>query len=433
MRPIIFSALLISFVPVVLARDNQEARTTNIAKFKSFSDDQLKQTLDRLLDLRGFRDDPSYEPCLNEIVRRGGRTWDAFLSAKLEVLNKKQIKEGEDADDRVSGDHYNLELLTALRRVQKKSDPLAIELDLRGPLEATTLSLPSLKVKIKNVDGDRITAGFTNGGDYRSGRLARWRIVARDRSGKELPMRKWPPPKGEDILILALGGQCQEDILPFGKSWETVLNVDNYIRITQPGTYSLEVLYHDTKTIADESDTSGLVFFRSKPITMVVRPLVIELTARERKRATEWVSALNANQRLKIVFGTYGKSAHKFISPDTPEGRLLSMGVKAAPVLIAALKGKSLSDNKRAWLLSLLFSMTGENDPRDFGAVGAYDYQNVGWSIGGGFSGEGQSGGMEMSQDGSSSDGRIDRSGQDKLIEEWERWLKRVEVREARP
>ncbi|MGO9114239.1 MAG: hypothetical protein ACLP9L_33915 [Thermoguttaceae bacterium] len=435
MKPTMFIVPLILFASGVCAQEdkhNQECRSTIIAKFKSLPDDKLKQSFERLLSVPEFRDDPSYEPCLNEIVRRGGKTWEAFLSAKLETVNKKQIKLGEDLDDTVPGSQYNLELLTALRRVQRKPNPLAIELDARGPLEATSLSLPRLKVKIKNVDCDKTTAGFRDSGDYRSGRQARWRIVARDRNGRELPTRKWPPPQGGNVIREEIGGQYVEGVLEFGKSWGTVLDAANFIKIPKPGTYSLEVLYHDTKTIAEESDVDGLIFFRSKPIVLVVRPLVIELTTQERKQAAELVSALNGAQRLKIVFGAYARSAQKFIPPNTPEGRLLNMGVTATPALIESLKDESLSDNKRAWIFSLLFSITGENDPRDFSAVGAYEYLNTGWSIWGGFSGEGQSGGMAMPQEGFSSDREIDRTAQDKLIGEWKRWLKRVDVREIR-
>ena len=70
------------------------------------------------------------------------------------------------------------------------------------------------------------------------------------------------------------------------------------------------------------------------------------------------------NRPLKIAIGPYGKWANEFIPPDTPEGKLLSMGIKAIPVLIDSLADKSLSDSQRAWILVLLFSATGQNDPR---------------------------------------------------------------------
>ena len=114
-----------------------------------------------------------------KIVRRGGRTWEAFLKTKLEALNKSQRTYGEKQVPNLPGTGrlYNLELVTALRRVQKKPDPLVVLLDVQGPLEANPLLLPRLKVSIKNVDCEKAGVGFTNGGDYRSGRQDRWRVV----------------------------------------------------------------------------------------------------------------------------------------------------------------------------------------------------------------------------------------------------------------
>jgi hypothetical protein len=391
MRRIAVVAMVMLLAPKVFAQDDEVPRASVVAKVKSFSDEQLRQSLEKLLDSLDFRKDPSYEPCLNEVVRRGGEAWEAFLSAKLEMLNKKQLKRSEDDED--TGRLYNLELLTALRRVQKKPDPLEVLLDAKGPLEGTPLSLPRLKVTLKNVDCEKATVGFRNSGDYRTGRQARWRIVARNGKGAELPVNERPFPQHGGLIVREIGGTYQEGVLEYGESWETVLDVGRFVKIRQPGTYSLEVLYHNTKAIVDESDINGLVFYRSKPTALVVRSLVIEVTAQERKQAAQWISALDASQRLKVVAGTYGKWAHEFVPPGTPEGKLLSMGIKAVPALVESLKDKSLSDKKRAWILTLLYSATGENDPCDTGAPGEYDYLDTGWGVGGGFSEERQSGG----------------------------------------
>jgi hypothetical protein len=208
-----------------------------------------------------------------------------------------------------------------------------------------------------------------------------------------------------------------------------VLDIGSFVEIRQPGTYSLEVLYHNTKAIADESDISGLIVSRAKPITLIMRPLVIELTAQERKQAAQWIAALNANQRVKVVAGTYGESAHKFVPPTTPEGRLLGMGVKAVPALVESLGDKSLSDKKRAWILAILFSVTGENDPRDSGVLGEYDIRETGWQVWGSKSGEGASGGLAPPSEVSWSGAKIDREAQDRLVGVWEQWLKKVQVR----
>jgi hypothetical protein len=407
MKSVLAIAVLILFASYAGA---QEEKTSDeaVAKLKTFSDQQLKQCLERPVNTGDFRDDSLYEPCLNEIVRRGGKTWETILSAKVE---------------KERGSYDNLELLTALRRVQKKPDPILVIVDVKGPLVATPLSLPKLKAKITNRDSEKSSVGYRNGGDYRSGRQGRWRIVVRDDKGTELPVR--------GPLSWIRGGVYREDFLKFGESWETVLDVGSFVRIPQPGTYSLEVLYHNKKAIADESEIGGLIVSRAKPISLIVRPLVIELSLDERKQAARWIAALNANQRLKVVAGTYGEWAHKLVSPNSPEGKILGMGIKAVPTLVDSLADKSLSDKKRAWILALLFSATGENDPRDFSALGEYDYQEAGWQISGNKSGEMASGGLGISGIGSFSGGKIDHEAQDRLIGVWESWLKKVDVRQA--
>jgi hypothetical protein len=416
MRYFLALAVIASLAPCVLARDDEQTRTETVAKVKSFTDDQLRQSLDKLLSDSHFRYDPLYEPCLAEIVRHGGKMWEAFLNAKLKTLNNKQFKLTEDGKFTQSGSLYNFELLTALRRIQKRPDPLAVVLNVKGPLEATPLSLPTLKVALRNVDSEKLPLGFTEGGEYRSGRQARWRIVVRDAKGAELPERC--------RVSFIGGGMFQETILNYGESWETILDLRNFVKIDRPGTYSLEVVYHNTKAIADEPEIIGLLVARSKPIVLVVHPLVIELTAEERKQITEWISELNAKKRLKIVAGTYGKWAHEFVSPATPEGRILGAGVKAIPVLIDSLGDKSLSNRKRGWIFALLFSATGENDPRNADVVAGYDEQEAGWQLWGGRPGEGPSGGLGSSSEGHVFGGGIDRRSQDKLIQAWGDWFK---------
>jgi hypothetical protein len=426
MKRVLVAGMMLLSASCGLACEDEQARIEAVAKVKLFTDAQLQQTLEKLLGGSHFRDDPLYEPCLGEIVRRGGKTWEAFLAAKLETLNKKQFKLSKDDDYPEPGSYHNLELLTALRRVQKKSDPLAVALSAKGPLEASLLSLPRLDVAMKNVDCDKAAVGFREGGDYRSGRQARWRIVVRDNKGVELPEKKLSG-------VIIEGGIYRDENLKHGKTWETTLDVRSFVKIDLPGTYSLQVLYHNTKELADASDISGLIVARSKPIALIVRPLVIAVTAEERKEIARWISALDGSKPLKVVAGTYGKWAHEFVPPTTAEGRILGAGLKAVPVLIEALANRSLSDNKRAWILSLLFSATGENDPRDFsGAVGAYRYREAGWQIWGGPPGGPQSGGIGCSDEGSSSGGEISREAQDKLIETWGDWLRTVEVRQRR-
>ena len=89
---------------------------------------------------------------------------------------------------------------------------------------------------------------------------------------------------------------------------------------------------------------------------------IIQLKPGERKQAEALIAALDARQKLKVVRGSYDKSVHEFLSPKSPPGRLLTMGWQAAPVLLETLADRKTSLRKRAWVLSLLSTISGEEE-----------------------------------------------------------------------
>ena len=78
-----------------------------------------------------------------------------------------------------------------------------------------------------------------------------------------------------------------------------------------------------------------------------------------------------------------------FLDPDSPAGRLQRMYNLALPDLIDGAPDPSLKPGQRAWVLGLLFAITGHNDPRgvpdDLSAgrelLGSYEYTG-GWGMG---------------------------------------------------
>jgi len=195
----------------VPSRHSPENKTKIISHLKTASDDELKTVLNDILKLASFRSRAGYEPCLSEIIRRGGPQWELFLKEKFDILmknkinphqeaspfgEKNQLDEDEDLDEDLEpGSNFNLELLTALRRIKKQPDPLKVIID--GPQELTAasspLALPRLGVRIENVDVDQTDVGFTFGGNYRSGLQRRWRIVVQDEKGNLIPARRQKP------------------------------------------------------------------------------------------------------------------------------------------------------------------------------------------------------------------------------------------------
>ena len=91
--------------------------------------------------------------------------------------------------------------------------------------------------------------------------------------------------------------------------------------------------------------------------------------------------ALEVAKPVKVVDGTYGKWAHDFIRPESPQGKLLKHGLKSAPPLIGALRDETMSAEKRAWILSLLYSVTGLNDPRQGSALASYECAEGPWQV----------------------------------------------------
>ena len=314
-----------------------------------------------------------YESILCEIIRRGGIAAEKVLSTRLFEQDDKRravrevIKSLEAGSDEANKQERlldelsnNLELVTALCRVRKQRDPLAVIVDRPGRLKAGTRKPPVLKVFLKNVDAERREIGFQRGGDYRSGRHARWRIHVWDSKGNLLPELPSPSFIG--------GGMTEDAALAFGKEWEAHLPLASYVTMQTPGKYKVQVLYHDSVTIANfdnPKDLEGLIVFRSEPFEVNVEhgpKISIRLKASSMEKATSLSASLDENDPLRIVIGKYDAKSHDFISPESPQGQLLTMKWQAVPALLKALEDEKLSFRKRAWILSLLFSITLEGD-----------------------------------------------------------------------
>ena len=126
----------------------------------------------------------------------------------------------------------NLHLLTALRRVQKKPDPLRILVAGKLKRGYSLQEKPRFTLLLTNLDEEKQpVTGFTVGGDYRTGRLARWRFEVRDEKGRLLPII------GPGLLMG--GGLGHWETLEYGESWKAELPLESYVHISAPGKYTL--------------------------------------------------------------------------------------------------------------------------------------------------------------------------------------------------
>ena len=374
-------------------------------------------------------DDDYLEIALSEAVRRGGKYWTTFLPQLAKTLNSAKFQrwwiEGEEPYEE-SAEQRNQAIMFALRRVEGRPDPLKVFIGADGPLVAHPLKWPRLKVTIRNIDGERQNIGFKFGGDTRGGRQDRWRVHVFDDEGRVLPVR----PRFNMIG----GGLYNEGVLASGDEWTTTLEVHSFLEPLPVGNYRQQVLYHNWEQIADITDAralAGLIVATSDSIPLTVEPQTLRVTAIEHQQVRNWIAELDAKPPVKIVAGTYGPWAHDFVSPKSPEGRILQLGPKSLPAILEILKEPGTDAVRKAWLFGLLFAITREHDPRDrFGSSVLPNNRSLdgGWEIWGGPNEENLSGTISFPSFGSSGSGKIDPKAQQELTNTWVKWMKSVKV-----
>jgi hypothetical protein len=343
------------------------------------------------------------DDCLREALRRGGKEWEDFLAGEA----------------RAGGESPQLVLLTALRRLKGRPDPVDVavegerEIVLAWPVEHT------LRVALRLAGGEPGPVAFLEGGDYRSGRQERFRIEARDSSGNAIAPRERPSGRGGGLSVYG-------ELTP-GRAWKTGLDLASHVHLSAPGAYRVRIQYHDRSWISDVADVSRCILCESPEITIRVEPRTVPLSAAERTEIAGWIEALDAAEPLKVLEGPYTEQSHDFIPPGSPAGKVLAAGWKSVPGLVEAAGKEDLDPRKRAWLLSLLFTVTGLHDPRDLDALGPHQYRNRGWAVAAGFD-EPELRGFGGFGEGSAIGGSIDLAGQRRLAERWRETLELVRV-----
>lgn len=351
--------------------------------------------------------------CLAEMTRRGGPTFERLLARKL-------AEAARPAADRWQPS--TVELLTALRRVQGKPEPLPVEVGGSGAEEAIFPNLPVIRAAIVNRDHLQTPVTFQDGGDYRSGRPARWRFDVRDAAGRAMAVKL--------LRSTAGGGITRTGVLKAGESWDIALAMRSFIDLP-PGDYTVAVQYHDELTISTHRDPANVVVCRSRPFKLHVQPRVIDVTTADRAAAAAAVAALGDAKRVKILTGSYGPADHDFIPPDSAAGRLLALGWPAVPTLLDALADDKLTLQRRAWVFAVLFGITNWNDPRDVhGLFAGYDSRGGGWFVGGGKNGDVTAMGFGDGSRESMGGGSFDAAAQQAFAKKWRADRDFVVVRE---
>jgi tetratricopeptide (TPR) repeat protein len=348
-------------------------------RFACLSDDELcryfrlavRERPDMLWPVGGA--EMAFEAYLIEMARRGGDTIERCLQTTIRwqrVGHQVQLLYGElrsfalslplrIADQLPYPDTSlpNLEILTARRRAQRKPDPVQVLVPGPAERECVFPEVPVFCPLLKNLDPD----GHAVGDTVLGGNLPQpWCIHVHDARGYRLPVE----PGGEGNAGGFFTGSVSRQILLPDEWRDAKLRLRKFVRIDEPGEYTVHILYHDSSILAgadallDLGSLAGVITCRSRPIKLKVKPRVIELSKEEQETVRKWLAKLDDTERVKVVHGPYGKWAHGFVDPQSPHGHLLALGWKAVPALLDELADKRLTTQRRAWILAVLFSIT---------------------------------------------------------------------------
>ncbi|HVS11596.1 MAG TPA: hypothetical protein VMS76_17130 [Planctomycetota bacterium] len=297
----------------------------------------------------------SLEACLGVMARRGGERWITFL---LEALEASRRVPEEEAPWEAPED---LEILAVLRRAQGRPDPLALRLLDGRAFECAFPQSIVVRVRIENADEEAFRA--TRGGSYRSGRFARVRVEATGPKGEILPQAPSPGFMG--------GGLSTRMPLAPGEGWEEHVALDHYVRFPRCGRYRVRILYHDQVDIADEPDILGRIVFASEPFEVLVRPLSVAASKQELAEMRGWVDAIELGRSIPLVSAHWEPGMEFEGEPAAPEDRLFRAGWRAVPVLLGELEERRHTAERRAWILGMLWNLTGVLNPTGGGFTGA--------------------------------------------------------------
>ena len=221
---------------------------------RRLSDDELlaKHAEIRHLLERDGNHEREFETLLCEVVRRGGERWIAFLQAELDALRERQSNHACRVNEPPT-----LVWLTALRRAQQRPDPLAIEIEGAGLLEATWAERPELRLRLINVDPAESYEWYSRPP------IEQFRIDLLTATGAVVPLRK------------------DYDTLPRGISHapgqfeglETCsLALHSYFNPLAAGEYVGRVFFHPSNAIVFAPNARGWILSTSQPFTLRIKP-----------------------------------------------------------------------------------------------------------------------------------------------------------------
>jgi hypothetical protein len=210
------------------------------------------------------------------------------LDRALEERLNQRLQLG---DRREYESKYSLEELTALRRAQGRRDPLEVRVTIDE-----SAGQPRVLATLQNVDEERVSFLFYDGGDDRTGRRERWRIDLIDEHGRVAD---------SNYLWLGMGGGIAGlHDLQYGEEGrrQNALNIRKYLAPPRSGVYSLRVSYHNERNLAGPTILDGLIYSQSAPLRVRVHNPEDPATVNQRSYIPATVATLAALLAIGSLF-----------------------------------------------------------------------------------------------------------------------------------
>jgi hypothetical protein len=385
---------------IVLQLRSLDEVVSRQARLRGLTDEELLSEWNEVETWRGpGTRNEDREAALVEIELRGGEQWAGRIAARLDAIRTVRETTGE-----VHG--MDLELVLTLHRMAGRPDPVRLELP--APSPCAFPELPRLSLHVAN-RGEYAVA-YSDGGNYRSGRLNRFHVEVWDTAGRRVGHYEWPS--------LDEGGFQGRALLAPGASFPVTLPLGHYVHPLPAGVYEARVHYSDSGPVAHRCEVEGAVTVVSERFAFQVVPRVVRSTRVEQRRAEELVQALPRVGPVVVLRRGRGERAHRPVELDTAVGSLYRVGWPAVPALVQYVGRSDIDPVQRGWAFSVLYGITGWWEP-PAATLGAYEvYDEVG-DIG---VARGASGGFRAGS------ARISEPAQKALAAEWARFVGGVTV-----
>ena len=374
------------------ARIQQEVQETKPRKMKppqqkgilrKVSDDTLSDLLCNRTSFEKIGIDLTSSPMpvspidliLSEVVRRGGLKWEAKLKERSDSLLELWRQEGHSPAQSRS----HLLVMSAYYRIKGLPDPIRVVIKGDNQLTMTYPEMPTFEVSILNDHPQKITLSWLEGGNYRHGRWESFGFEVTDARNRVMPIVVHI----KDMMHT--GGIVDIIELKHKEDWKNRLPLERYIGTLPPGRYEIRAVYAFGELIGSIQEKSRAFMLYSSPITIMVKPKMVTVSRKQIEEARYLCRSLPTEGPVRFIHGSYDPELHEaFMPPLSAAGRILQMGWAAVPTMVDSLNDKELDPTRRAWLLALLYSVTGLNSPTDIvvfdterippGVLGHYEY-----------------------------------------------------------